>query len=340
MSACGGKSDEKRDIQSVRVEKVESNDEKNLLQYPGKVKAAQDIDLAFRVSGTIDRILVKDGDFVKAGQLLAEMDPTDYEIQFKGTEAKYKEVKAEADRVIALYKTGGTTANNYDKAVYGLEQITALYNHHKDQLGYTRLYAPFNGYIQKHVFEAHETVGAGMPVLSMISSGIPEVEINLPAAEFIRRSQFRRFHCTFEIYPDKVFPLKLIGVTRKANANQLYTMRLQLDSKDMPVPSAGMNTMVSIFYDDMADHSMQVPGSSVLHKEGKSYVFVYHADKGNVRLCEVSMVKALSNGRYVVNSDGLKPGDTVVSAGIHFIKDGETVKVVAPVSSTNIGGLL
>ena len=340
MASCGSKSKEKQDIQSVRVEKVMPNDEKNLLQYPGKVKAAQDINISFRVSGTIDKIHVKDGEYVKEGQLLAEMDPTDYEIQLKGTEAKYKEVKAEADRVIALYKTGGTTPNNYDKAVYGLEQITALYNHHKDQLAYTRLYAPFNGYIQKHVFEAHETVGAGMPVLAMISSGVPEVEINLPAAEYIRRGQFSRYHCTFELYPNQIFPLKLIGITRKANANQLYTMRLLLDAKGLPMPSPGMNTMVSIFYDDDADHSMQVPGGSVLHKDDKSYVYIYQADKSCVNLCEVSMVKALSNGRYIVNSDQLKPGDTVVSAGIHFIKDGETVKIVAPVTSTNIGGLL
>ena len=49
---------------------------------------------------------------------------------------------------MALYKDNGTTPNANDKAVYGLKQITAKYKHHKDQLAYTRLYAPFNGYVK------------------------------------------------------------------------------------------------------------------------------------------------------------------------------------------------
>ena len=74
--------------------------------------------------------------------------------------------------------------------MYGLRQITAKYNHAKDQLEYTRLYAPFSGYVQKRLFDSHETVAAGMPVVSVISEGTPEVEINLPAVEYIRRRQF------------------------------------------------------------------------------------------------------------------------------------------------------
>ena len=90
---------------------------------------------------------VNDGTYVRKGQLLAELDPTDYQVQLDATEAEYKQIKAEAERVMALYKDNGTTPSANDKAVYGLKQITAKYRHHKDQLGYTRLYAPFSGYI-------------------------------------------------------------------------------------------------------------------------------------------------------------------------------------------------
>lgn len=86
-----------------------------------------------------------------------------------------------------------------------------------------------------------------MPVISMVSAGAPEVEINLPAAEYIRRNRFNRYHCTFDIYPGETYPLQLISVTPKANANQLYTMRLQLIPGKQAVPSPGMNAMVTIF---------------------------------------------------------------------------------------------
>ena len=217
-----------KDTQTVKIDTAVSASSQTALQFPGKVKAAQDISLAFRVSGTIRKIYVEDGARVREGQLLAELDPADYRVQLDATEAEYKQIKAEAERVMALYKENGTTPNANDKAVYGLKQITAKYQHHKDQLEYTRLYAPFSGFIQKKLFDAHETIGAGMPVISMVSAGIPEVEINLPAADYIRRDRFDGYHCTFDLYPGENYPLKLISVTPKANANQLYTMRLQM----------------------------------------------------------------------------------------------------------------
>ena len=327
-------------MQTVKTDTVTSAGEQTILQFPGKVKAAQDINIAFRVSGTIRKICVENGTHVRKGELLAELDPTDYQVQLDATEAEYRQIKAEAERVIALYQENGTTPNTYDKAVYGLKQITSKYQHHKDQLGYTRLYAPFNGYIQKRLFEAHETIGAGMPVLSMISGGAPEVEINLPAAEYIRREQFNQYHCTFDIYPDRSYPLKLISVTPKANANQLYTMRLQLVADKQPVPSPGMNTMVTIRCDSDDAHSMSVPCNAILQKDGKAGVFVYTPSDNKVSRREVTIVRLMSDGRCIITSDELKPGELVVSAGIHHIQNGETVKPLPAASKTNIGGLL
>lgn len=340
MTSCSKHKAQQEQVISVKTDTVTSNGEKSSLQYPGRVHAAQDVDLAFRVSGKIQKILVKEGQTVQVGQLLAMLDPSDYEVQLAGTEAKYKQIKAEAGRVMALYKDGGSTPNDYDKAVYGLQQIEALYRHHKDELSYTKLYAPFSGFIQKRFFEPYETVAAGMPVLSLLSKGTPEVEINLPAAEYIHRNQFRRYQCTFDLYPNEVYPLQLISINHKANANQLYTMRLKIDVGNRPMPSAGMNTMVSIAYADTADWSLQVPASALLHRNGKTCVYVYHSDKGTVSLCEVKCIRPLNDGHTIVSSAQLKPGDVIVSAGIHALKPGDKVRPLAPVSSTNIGGLL
>lgn len=340
FTSCNHHAKEVREPQTVKIDTVTSADGQAILQYPGKVKAAQDVSLAFRVNGTIRKIFAEDGARVRAGQLLAELDPTDYQVQLDATEAEYKQIKAEAERVMALYKENGTTPNANDKAVYGLKQITAKYQHHKDQLEYTRLYAPFDGYVQKRLFEAHETVGAGMPVISMISSGTPEVEISLPAAEYIRRNQFSRYHCTFDIYPDEVFQLKFISITPKANANQLYSMRLQMLRGEQPIPSPGMNTMVTIYCDTDEAQSLYVPSGAILQKEGKTLVFVYNPDSHTVHSREVTVIRPLTDGRCIIAADGLKPGEPVVSSGVHHIEDGETVKPLPPITKTNVGGLL
>ena len=340
ITSCGEQTKDKNKIKTVKTDTVRTEGSQTLLQYPGKVKAAEDVSLAFRVSGTIRKIYVQDGQAVKTGQLLAELDPTDYQIQLDATEAQYKQVKSEAERVIALYNDGGTTPVAYDKAVYGLKQITALYEHHKDELSYTKLYAPFCGFVQKHLFESHETVGAGMPVLQLVGQGTPEVEINLPAAEYIRREQFGNYQCTFDIYPGKVYPLKLIGITHKANSNQLYTMRLRLETEGLPVPSAGMNTMVSILLNDGESNELMVSSNALLQENGRSCVFVYHPETGTVQSEEVSILRLTGDGHSIITSPSLKPGDIVVTAGVHSIRNGEKVKPMPPVSETNVGGLM
>lgn len=340
ITSCGEQTKDTDRVKTVKIDTVRTESAQTILQYPGRVKAAEDVSLAFRVSGTIRKIHVNDGQAVKAGQLLAELDPTDYQIQLNATEAQYKQIKSEAERVIALYNDGGTTPVAYDKAVYGLEQISALYKHHQDELAYTKLYAPFSGFVQKHLFESHETVGAGMPVLQMVGKGSPEVEINIPAAEYINRERFGNYQCTFDIYPGKTYTLKQIGITHKANSNQLYTMRLQLETEGLPMPSAGMNTMVSIRLNDEASNELIIPTNALLQENGRSCIFVYHPETGIVQSKEVSILRLTSDGRSIITSSSLKPGDIIVTAGIHSIRDGEQVKPLAPASATNVGGLL
>ena len=75
---------------TVKIDTVLSAGGQTALQFPGRVKAAQDISLSFRVSGTILRMYVNDGTYVRKGQLLAELDPADYQIQLDAAEAEYQ----------------------------------------------------------------------------------------------------------------------------------------------------------------------------------------------------------------------------------------------------------
>ncbi len=342
LTACTQQAAKTEQPVAVKLQKVEAAGQLTQLEYPGKVKAAQDVSLSFKVSGTLQKILVADGQAVRAGQLIACLDPTDYEVQLAATEAEYKQVKADAERVMRLYKEEVTTASANDKATYGLQQMTAKYKHHQDELRYTRLYAPFDGYIQKHMFEAHETVGAGMPVLAMVGNGQPEVEINLPAAEYVRRATFSTYSCTFDVYPGHSYALRALSITPKANANQLYTMRLQLLPADgKPLPSPGMNTMVRIGCQaDSTQTQLAVPAPAVLRKGDRTYVFVFAATDHTLQAREVRLLRLTSDGKAIVSGEGLQPDDEVVAAGVHHVKDGQTVRRMDSVRETNVGGLL
>lgn len=326
-------------LRSVKVDTVAVYGESKNVTFPGKIIASADMNLAFRVSGPIAGIYVDVGQQVKKGQALAEIDPRDYRVQLSATEAEYNQIKNQADRIAELYKRKSISANDYDKALYGYRQISAKLEAHKNALRDTKLLAPSDGYIQKRLFEVGETVGAGTPVMSMISANSGEVEINIPSTDYVQRDMFDSYYCTVDIYPGKTFPLELIGITQKANMNQLYTMRFRLTGEERGVPGAGMSTMVTIVYKSNNSELVTVPLSAVFESSDGSSVWVYNADSQTVAGRKVKVEQILIDGTAVI-SGGLSKGDIVVSAGVNSLEEGEKVKLLPAASHTNVGGML
>jgi RND family efflux transporter MFP subunit len=337
--ACTHRKTVPKAIRTIRADTVRIYGEQPGVTFPGKVKAATDVDLSFRISGPVAKVYVKEGHHVRKGQVLAEIDSRDYVLQLEAAEAEYRQIKAETERIIALYRNDGVTPNDYDRAVYGLKQITAKYEAHRNALADVKLCAPFDGYVQKCFFEANETVSAGTPVVSMIGTGIPEVEINIPSSDFVRRDRFDSFTCTVDIFPGREFPLELTGITRKANLNQLYVVRLKIKSNDPPLPAPGMATMVRIQYKPGSATLLVIPGNAVFESNSIPHVWIYDSGTHTVSAKGIKIQKMRRNGQAIV-SEGLSEGEIVVSAGVHSLKEGERVNVLPPASSTNMGGLL
>lgn len=337
-TACSEQASSTKTAQTVKADTVKAYGKQGEMLFPGKVKPAEDVSIAFRVSGKIQKFHARVGSFVRKGQLLVEMDPRDYQIQLAATEAEYKQVKAEAERVMALYADNSTTANNNDKAVYGLQQITAKYDNHKNQLADTKIYAPFDGYVQDHLFDEHETVAAGMPVISMINKDMPEVLINIPASAYLMKDSIASFSCTFDVYPGETFPLTLVSMNQKANANQLFATRLKVaacPAGKMPAP--GMAAMVKLTMKSSTTQQVVIPGTALFAEQGKSYVYVI---KNNVLEKRAVITKELKSNGQAVLTQGLQPGEVVVATGVHHVSDKQQVKILAPLSKSNIGGLL
>ena len=338
-SSCSNRKTEETDMARVRLFTVRSTDNISVQEFPGRVKASEEVNMAFKVSGTLMRVYVEDGSRVSEGQLVAEIDPRDYQIQFDATEAEYMSVKSEAERVIALYADSVTTADAYDKARYGLKQITAKYEHARNQLADTKIYAPFDGYVQKRLFDPPTVLAAGMPVVTLVSGGKQEIEINIPASAYIHRREMVLFHASFDFIPNQEIPLGLISIAPKANANQLYTVRLALPQDISPQPSPGMNTMVSIATHTAETGKTEIPSSALFTKDGKSCVWIYNEKDGTVELRTISVEKLHTNGTAIV-TEGLSEGELIVAAGVHKLTDKQKVKPMADESGTNGGGLL
>jgi len=320
---------------------VENSNKINSITFPGKTKSSEDVNLAFRVSGPLLKVYVKAGDHVRKGQPIAQMDPRDYQVQLNATQAEYDHIKADAERIIAMYEEGNTTASNYDKARYGLDQISQKLLNHRNQLSDTHLYSPIDGYIQEVLHEGGETVAAGMPIVSMFGSGTLEVEINIPAYDYANRDRMSDAYCKFDLLPEETFPLKLKSISAEANSNQLYTVRFRFaGSYDRSKITPGMTTMVCVnLNDDLTNNTVSIPTTAILNINHQSAVFVFNPKTGIVKQRMVVIRRLHRDGTAEIE-EGLKEGETIVVAGVHHISDGQQVKQLPQTSKSNIGGLL
>ncbi len=330
-------------IKLVKVIEIKGLDQASELSFPGKVKASQEADIAFRISGPIAKIMVKEGQKVRRGQVLAKLDDRDYRLQLSATTAEYKRIKSEVDRVIKLHEEKSVSENEYDKAVFGLKQITAKYNAHKNALNDVLLRAPFDGFVVgKALFGEGEMVRAGMPVLRLSGDKQTIVEINIPAQEYLHKDAFESYYCTFSLFPDEQFPLDLISIDPTANLNQLYKANLRLSTKGSKgsQPTPGMTTMVHIKKRNGVGDGHLMPNTAIFEQDGKSCVWLLKGEGEDLHV-EAQIVKQMeifSNG--MVRCSGLKGGERIVSAGVHKLQEGEAVRLIPQKSQTNVGGLL
>ena len=160
--------------------KANKKDTSNELTLFGNIEIRQ-VDLSFQVSGLVSKLLKEEGDTVKKGELIAVMDESDYDANFKRAEA-------EVDRTLATQKDATDKYNRYaplgvDDTV-SKQEVESLYNaqnkanadykaavankdYLSNQLKYTKLYAPEDGTIMVRVVEPGSNVQKGQPVYTM-----------------------------------------------------------------------------------------------------------------------------------------------------------------------------
>lgn len=340
LSGCATRGQVQPDIvRKVKVVSPVKEHEISTRRFPGMIREAAEVNLAFRVAGPIRNILVKEGDFVGQGTLVARIDPRDYEIQVNVYEAQYNQVRGEYDRLTELNSRKSLADNDYEKSVAGEKMLRMKLQNARDQLSDTRLVAPFSGYIQSVKYEEGEMVNAGMTVATLVDVKTFLVETDLPASFFMRKADFTTFSCSQPMVPGETYPLQLAGYRIKANNSQLYRTTFRLDPKANPALAPGMTVNVIIGYTNGPEPSLDIPLTALFNSEGKPFVWKYDSSSSTVRKQEVTTGALAGNGMITILT-GITESDKIVVAGVQSLREGERVSLLQEASETNVGGLL
>ena len=129
------------------------------LQMTGSVAAFKTVDLMARVEGYLRSVDFQDGSVVKAGQLLFVIEPEPYQAKLASYQAQLLDAQAEYDRQLRMIKENATSQANVDKWLSQRDQAAAAVTLAKINLGYTRVTAPFDGRIGRHLVDPGNLVG-------------------------------------------------------------------------------------------------------------------------------------------------------------------------------------
>lgn len=308
--------------------------------FSGIIRESHDISLGFKTPGQIEQILVKEGDYVRKGQLIARLDDADYKLGVEALQIQYKQLEDEAKRLEALYRSKSVSVNDYEKSIAGLQQLKVQLQVNRNKLDYTRLYAPTDGYVQSVNFAPAEMVDAGTPVINLLDVHRIEVETELPADVYLLRSHFGKITSLASFENAGEMPMEIVSITPKADGNQLYQMKLAFEGKPDARLSAGMNIGINIRINgtDSIGNTFTLPLHAVVSQQEETYVWVMEADS------TVSKRKVVCSGidgtGAAIISAGLNGEEQVVKAGVNALQEKEKVRVIETESKTNVGGLI
>ena len=309
-------------------------------QFPGVVDAIQRADLSFRIQGKIIEILVREGDMVDKGQLLARLDPTDYQIVLNDRKASYKTAEANYERAKTLLAKDAISKVDHDKIRAEFFTAEANLKAAEQDMQYTSMNATFPGYIARRHVENFEEVRRKQAVFTL--QDISQLEINIDVPETImiqlRRTiepgkvtePKREVYAVFNQIKDVKFPLSLKEVSTKADANtRTFEVALKMDHPEDYNVLPGMTATVfaEVFASERDDTlSVLLPVSAVVSDTGKNpLVWIVDEETMTVSAQPVT-VGAMATDSITVF--GIESGKRIVTAGAAFMREGMKVTLL------------
>lgn len=301
-----------------------------LREFPGVVEAAKVAKLTFRVAGEVTQLPARPGAKVEQGDLIARLDPTDYQLAVDQAKARYELASSQHQRNKVLVKEGVMSAAQFDQVKSELAVAKSNYETAKANLRYTRLTAPFDGVVANLAVEAYENVQAKQPIVTLQISNAIDVSIQVPETLFakVKRQTDYQPEIRFDAAPELTFPAHIKEWNSQSDgATNSYEVVFTLPEPNEVNILPGMTATVIVDINQVIgvmQKGVVVPTKAVFTDNADdAYVWVVD-DEMRVQKRRVTLGSMTNEGLTVV--EGLSAKETIVTAGVHQLKEGQHVR--------------
>jgi RND family efflux transporter MFP subunit len=326
------------DVRTVRVITVGALAGSRSAEYAGEIRPRHEIRLAFRVAGKITERLVEVGDAVKAGAVIARLDPSDLVLAARNAQAQAQAL--ESERALAaseLKRYAELRAKNFiSQAEYDrrsstlatadarLEAARAQALQAANQARYAALVTDTEGVITAVAAEAGHVVVSGQTVAWLARPGEKEVVFAVPESQRESVRKAGRVDVTLNARPGGSWSARLRELAPAADPNtRLYAARATIIGSGEGV-DLGMSARATVLLEP-PEKRIEIP-LLALHSRGDT-VQVFVVERGATVQLRTVKTAGFAGERVVVES-GLSPGEVVVAAGAQFLRPGQKVRVL------------
>lgn len=322
-SGCGEKPSRNTNLRNVILTTPLPSDKEAREEFAGIIEEDKNINVSFMADGKISSLHAKEGDRVKAGQLLATLDDSDYIIGVSQLKAQYNQMTEEKKRMDEMFSRHNISPNDYEKFSAGYEQLKLQMELAEKKLGYTKLYSPSAGYISEKFMEPGELVGAGTPIFKITDDSNLVVVVDLPVSMFVERDKITKIQGFTPSLPDEAIPLKILSFTPDASNSMLYKMKLSIPAGFHSSLIQGMNMKVAIVVNENNEESHRLPVRSILNDNGICYIWVFNPSDSTISRKQIQIIGEEKDN--LIKVKGLDGSEKVVETGIKQLFDGEKV---------------
>jgi len=300
---------------------------------PGTVRAAKRSELSFKVSGPLVALPVEEGQLLKKGELVAQIQKRDFQTALDEAKARNLEAEKQFSRYKELYAKKQVSRADYDSYRAARDVARAQLEDAHNRLGDTSLIAPFDGVISKRFVENFQKVQAKEPIANLQDITRIEVLVNVPEllmASLKKHKDSMPIYATFEIIPGKEFKLTSKEFSTQADpATQTYQVVLVMDQPEEANILPGMTAMVTAQSGQETETTTQtiiIPAIAVMDAPGNEpFVWLLDKDQTTVHKAPVSIGRMEGSANIFIK-EGLTGGETVIIAGITQLEEGMKVR--------------
>ncbi len=320
----------------VKFFTINSGEANDTLDYAGVISPIQEVDLAFEVPGRIIEFPVVEGVWVKKQELLAALDPRDFQAAMDARMAQLNASRADYDRARELYENNTISRRELDVARRNYEVAAADVETARKSLEDTKLRAPFAGIVAKTLADNFQNVGAKQAVMILQDNSLLKIIVNVPESDYTRIPQGASLQeLTDEMKPEilvasvpgRVFPAKLYEMATAADpVTRTFEMALAFKPPSDVTILPGMTARTRVKKsEDRAGGSLRIPaGALFADAQGNPNVWLIQEKDMAVKQHPVK-TGDLSGGSITI-LNGLKTGDIIAVSGVHQLREGMKVR--------------